>query len=482
MGAAAAADEAETPPASPPSAARSQGNTAMAAAGSKSNNSSRGRKRSRKDDDDEVGSDGNEEGNKFSEADGRKRKARKAGHNDEGTKKASAKDARSAPAAQAVVAPAKATSPVRRRNAAKAPAAVRDLGPGPAQRTQSKPRTRTNGSGSNGLSGAAAFRAKAAASAGKPRSAKKQVATAPKKSKVLIDPNPSVISTGNENNNTFTSATKSISDLLDNPATIRKWLKILALVTLIEAIILVGNVYIGAHMEHKGIENATSTQALYTGDHRVCGRVQTSSVADVPPFMTFASAKRARLYNEDAEENGSSGNEGVEVVHCGQCGKCSTTHDMTILAQTTQTLTNTARECSVRGFLGSFFLLRGISTYRSISHSCMETNVGFTPPCLDCWLDNMVCGVQKCLFTCLKSQYIDWDPKNHDDGRINRCYQCDEKMCGPAFLECSGTNRRRQGIRSDLSRDDDKELCRSVDVNWNRYTEGEDGRQSHSFK
>ena len=464
----------------------------MAAAGSKSNNSSRGRKRSRKDDDDqhdaEVGSDGNE-GNKFSDADGRKRKARKTAHNDEGTKKSSAKDARSAPAAQAVVAPAKATSPVRRRNAATAPAAVRstgsDLGPGPAQRTQSKPRARTNGSGSNGLSGVAAFRATAAASAGKPRSAKKQVtsisSTAPKQSKVLIDPTPSVISTGNENTSTFTSTTKSISDLLDNPATIRKWLKILALVTLIEAIILVGNIYIGAHMEHKGIENATSTQALYTEDHRVCGRVQTSSVADVePPFMTFSSAKRARLYNEDAEENGSSGNEGVEVVHCGQCGKCSTTHDMTILAQTTQTLTDTARGCSVRGFLGSFFLLRGISTYRSISQRCMETNVGFTPPCLDCWLDNMVCGVQKCVFTCLKSQYIDWDPKNHDDGRINRCYQCDEKMCGPAFLECSGTNRRRQGIRSDLSRDDDKELCRSVDVDWNRYAEGGDGKAEPS--
>lgn len=233
-------------------------------------------------------------------------------------------------------------------------------------------------------------------------------------------------------------------------------------------------------MEHKAIENATNTQALYTEDHRVCGRVKADSdEGKVPNSMTFASAKRARMYNDDAEEeSGGSDSGGVDIVHCGQCGKCSTTNDMTILAQTTQTLTDTARGCSVRAFLGSVFLLRGIGTYRSISQSCMEAKVGFTPPCLDCWLDNMVCGVQKCVFTCLKSQYIDWDPKNHADGKINRCYECDEKLCGPAFLQCSGTNRRRQGIRSDLSRDDEKELCQAVDVDWNSYAHGREERQS----
>ena len=245
-------------------------------------------------------------------------------------------------------------------------------------------------------------------------------------------------------------------------------------VSLVEAVILCGNVFLGAHMEHKAIEAATSTQALYTEDHRVCGRVKVdTNEGREADFMTFASAKRARMYNDDAEEeSGGSDSGGVDIVHCGQCGKCSTTNDMTILAQTTQTLTDTARGCSVRAFLGSVFLLRGIGMYRSISQSCMEAKVGFTPPCLDCWLDNMVCGVQKCVFTCLKSQYIDWDPKNHADGKINRCYECDEKLCGPAFLQCSGTNRRRQGIRSDLSRDDDKELCQAVDVDWNSYADG----------
>lgn len=34
------------------------------------------------------------------------------------------------------------------------------------------------------------------------------------------------------------------------------------------------------------------------------------------------------------------------------------------------------------------------------------------------------------------------------------------------ILCCSGTNRRRAGIVSDIARDDDNELCQKVDFNW----------------
>lgn len=261
-------------------------------------------------------------------------------------------------------------------------------------------------------------------------------------------------------------------DKVDNPTSTRKWLKVLLIIVIIEAIVLLG-VCIGAHMEHRAIEEAASTQILYTDDQRVCGKVTNPRRDEEPSFMTFASAKGARLHNEDEEENG--GENGVEIVHCGQCGRCSNMNDMTIMAKTTRTLTDTARGCSLRAFLGSVFVLRGIGVYRSICQSCMESKVGLTPPCLDCWLDNFVCGFQKCVFTCMKSEYIDWDPKNHADGRINRCYECDERLCGPAFINCSGTNRRRQGIHSDLSRDDDKELCQSVDVDWDRFADNTDG-------
>jgi len=276
----------------------------------------------------------------------------------------------------------------------------------------------------------------------------------------------------------------AVSTLLDNPATVRKWLKILAIVTLLEAAILLGNIYIHAHMERRAMEEAAanSTRARHTDDRRVCGRLKLDDT-----FMTFASAKRARMYNEEEKEEesgagtgGGERGESVDIVHCGPCGRCSTTADLAVLARTHCTLTDTVRGCSVRAFLGSVFLLRGAGVYRSLAKRCLESSsadVGFSPPCEDCWLDNMVCDVQRCAFTCLKSVYIDRDPKNvvvGDDGAtvINRCYECDELLCGPAFVDCAGANRRRMGVRTDLSRDDETELCQSVDVDWNAYVQG----------
>jgi hypothetical protein len=50
--------------------------------------------------------------------------------------------------------------------------------------------------------------------------------------------------------------------------------------------------------------------------------------------------------------------------------------------------------------------------------------------------------------------------------KLNRCTNCDEKRCGPAFVKCAGANRRRSGIVSDIDRDLDQEVCQSVDKEW----------------
>jgi hypothetical protein len=72
------------------------------------------------------------------------------------------------------------------------------------------------------------------------------------------------------------------------------------------------------------------------------------------------------------------------------------------------------------------------------------------------------------MFTCLKSMYLLREAKNQKDGSLNKCLECDENICGPAFVQCAGANRRRQGIRSDIRREDDKELCRLVQMDWSR--------------
>lgn len=219
-------------------------------------------------------------------------------------------------------------------------------------------------------------------------------------------------------------------------------------------------VLLRAEGERAAIEEAKATQGLYTKDHRVCaGRGADDEVGVAGPFATFPSLDAARADSEG--EN--------VVAHCGGCGQCSTVTDMTIMAKTTQTLTDDGTRCSARAMLGSVFLLRGIDVYRSIATECMTKNVGFTPSCQECWTDDMACSIQKCVFTCIKSLYILHEPKNKGaDGKLNSCLECDEKVCGPDFLRCSGANRRRQGIHSDIERDDDKELCRSVDVDWRK--------------
>ena len=73
-----------------------------------------------------------------------------------------------------------------------------------------------------------------------------------------------------------------------------------------------------------------------------------------------------------------------------------------------------------------------------------------------------MCDLRQCVFTCLSS-ILRGESNNPDQGDINNCLLCDEKLCGPAFIQCAGANRRRSGIKSDIGRDDEKEVCDKVE-------------------
>ena len=59
-------------------------------------------------------------------------------------------------------------------------------------------------------------------------------------------------------------------------------------------------------------------------------------------------------------------------------------------------------------------------------------------------------------------------PGAGEEGWLNHCLQCDEKMSGNAFVTCSGVARRRLGIQSEIDRNP-KEQCKTVDVDWVTY-------------
>lgn len=242
---------------------------------------------------------------------------------------------------------------------------------------------------------------------------------------------------------TDTTLFKTSSTIIRIPKPwVNRWVLNTLVFVLALASVIVCTILIGARIEKRHFHNAPSTLTFYSTPD-VCA--MKNILSDNPDFSTFPKAQEAHL-------------DGYKVAHCGSCGHCSNLHDIDIQAKTTNTLTTDSTKCAFRIFTGG----------PKAVHKCMEEMVGFTKPCEDCWVDDIECNVRHCKFTCLKSKYLfrDMRDNNEEDGALNDCLECDEKMCGPKFVKCSGSNRRRLGIISDISRDNEHERCHSVDVDW----------------
>jgi len=130
-------------------------------------------------------------------------------------------------------------------------------------------------------------------------------------------------------------------------------------------------------------------------------------------FRTFTS----ELSAHDAAYN---------VSHCGECADCSNMDDIWILEETKNTLTETTTECA-KMMMNPFKYGVG----RDSVAECMREKVGFTLPCEDCWVDNVICDYNNCLFTCLKTTFLLGENNNKGSGEdLNDCLYCDEVMCG----------------------------------------------------
>ena len=134
-------------------------------------------------------------------------------------------------------------------------------------------------------------------------------------------------------------------------------------------------------------------------------------------------------------------NNNTKILGCGPCGACSNEHDVFIYWKTRNNLTMVSRLCAVVSLISE-----------KLGEKCMKHYVGFTNECNKCWMENIKCDRKNCKWICLKSLIIN-EPYVDKDGKLNACLQCDEDMCGPAFKECAGANRRRSCIHSDIMRD-----------------------------
>ncbi|KAG7351274.1 hypothetical protein IV203_010634 [Nitzschia inconspicua] len=146
-----------------------------------------------------------------------------------------------------------------------------------------------------------------------------------------------------------------------------------------------------------------------------------------------------------------------KILNCGNCGACSNVHDLHVYKRTSGTLTEIMTDCAKNDFL-----------FAQDALQCSLQQSGLSMDCGKCWVDNYKCNKNNCMHTCIKQRFFPFIPSWNDwkSEPLDPCIACDEKLCGPAFVECAGANRRRAGIVSDIERDLDKEICDKVDWKW----------------
>jgi hypothetical protein len=220
---------------------------------------------------------------------------------------------------------------------------------------------------------------------------------------------------------------------------------------LLAFVLMILILWIGLEFEERYVSRARDTVYLYEAPD-VCGLVggknltNATSTSDITLSLTsFPNASAANASTEN-----------TLIAHCGTCGACSNPNDIKIYDDTKDTLFKDTVVCAKKA------LILG----RITSTQCMKETVGFTPECTDCWVENIMCDLRLCVFICLWHSMFFKVESGGDSKQLNRCTNCDEKRCGPAFIKCAGANRRRTGIISDIDRDEDEEVCTALEKDW----------------
>lgn len=171
-----------------------------------------------------------------------------------------------------------------------------------------------------------------------------------------------------------------------------------------------------------------------------------------PTGWVYETSEVCSVSNRTYADVGVAHTDGEDVRHCGACGQCSNTHDIQIYFDTLETLTDTSTTCAVKA------VLQGEQAVTN----CFDNRVNLTRGCTTCWVENVMCDLRNCVFTCLLYRMGFGGSKNTGDGELSHCLECDEKRCGPAFIRCAGANRRRSGIYSDIERNC-SHVCKVID-------------------
>lgn len=151
----------------------------------------------------------------------------------------------------------------------------------------------------------------------------------------------------------------------------------------------------------------------------------------------------------------SANSSGFEVLHCGACGACSSWQNLEANWKTRSNLAALSQACAKKLLFGGY----------NAAIQCHLDTIGFDETCSKCWVEDEMCARNNCVFIYLQALMIN-NVGNFKvgPGTITSA-TCDESMCGPVFVPCSGATRRRMNIVSDIARPENQQ-CRNVQVNW----------------
>ena len=137
--------------------------------------------------------------------------------------------------------------------------------------------------------------------------------------------------------------------------------------------------------------------------------------------------------------------EGYVVTHRDHCGTCSSLRNLAVyLAQ--PNLTSPARTCARPWTAG------GVK-------ACLMEAIGFEERCAETWTYNALHTRRRCAAACI-GHYGLWNVLTNDmsasntdeDGNLNPCLACDERVSGPGFQYAAGRTRRNSGLTSAIMR------------------------------
>jgi hypothetical protein len=129
--------------------------------------------------------------------------------------------------------------------------------------------------------------------------------------------------------------------------------------------------------------------------------------------------------------------DGAILTHHDACGRCSTLADFAVYAKD-RDIGAPVKKCGMDNF--------GQPLANLVA--CIE-RLGFTKPCAQTWAYNVRHTQARCLEPCL---LIGDGPYHTEDGALNACLDCDERLSGPVFKHVAGRTRRNTGLASSICR------------------------------